>query len=185
MTTRAPLLLAALAGTLALGACGSGGSPGSTKSAQDKAFEGALKFAKCMRQHGVDMPDPTRSGNGGINIQMGRQGGGKIRTNDPSIKAAQSACQKYLQTGGGRAPSPAERARMQAAMLAYTHCMRSHGVKMADPKFSGGGVSMEVGGPGQTRPDSPLFKAADQACHGKLGKGKTGAPSFGTQGAKG
>jgi hypothetical protein len=180
MTTRAPLLLAAVVGALALGACGSGGGngSGSAKSAQDKAFDGALKFAKCMRQHGVDMPDPQRTG-GGIKITARGKAGTRDLDN-PTMKAAQAACQKYLKAGGGKAPSPAEQAKAKAAMLAYTGCMRRHGVKIADPKFGSDGRStFSIGGPGQTRPDSPAFKAADKACHGTLG-GKGGVMSFGT-----
>ena len=71
--TRSPLILAAVAATLALGACGGsddGSGAGSATTAQDKAFDGALKFAKCMRDHGIDMPDPRGRG-GGILQKMG------------------------------------------------------------------------------------------------------------------
>ena len=83
--TRSPLLLAAVGAALALGACGSsdddGGGPTSGASRQDKAFEGALKFSKCMRDHGVDFPDPQRVGTGGIKLT-----GRNINPNDPKTK---------------------------------------------------------------------------------------------------
>jgi hypothetical protein len=73
--TRSPLLLAAAAAVLALGACG-GSNPGDggAKGAggRDKAFEGALKFSKCMREHGIDMPDPQRVGKGASSSPAGR-----------------------------------------------------------------------------------------------------------------
>jgi hypothetical protein len=179
--TRSPLLLiATVTAALALGACGgsddNGGSGASAKSQQDKAFEGALKFAKCMREHGIDVPDPQRVGTGGIKQTLNGRPGSEAK-----MKAAQTACQKYMQIGGGQAPSAAQKAKVQDAMLAYAKCMRGHGVDMPDPKFSGGGATFQLGGPGNKggntgpNPDSPTFKAADEACHSKLaGLGKGG-----------
>jgi hypothetical protein len=182
--TRSPLLLVAVAAALALGACGSsddnGGSGSSAKSQQDKAFEGALKFAKCMREHGIDVPDPQRVGNGGIKQTMNGKPGSRAK-----MEAAQKDCQKYMQIGGGRAPSAAEQAKAKDAMLAYAKCMRDNGVDMPDPKFSnsGGGVTFELGGPGNKggstggpNPDSPTFKAADKVCHSKLADLEKGGP---------
>ena len=188
MTIRSPLILAAVASALALGACGGsdggGGSSGS-KSPQDKAFEGALKFSKCMRDHGVDMPDPQRVGTGGIKLS-----GGKINPNDPKTKAAQQACAKYMKVGGGQTVDPARRAQLQQAALDYARCMRAQGVDMPDPqissdggatfKFQAGaknGSSDSSSGPKgpAVNPDSPKFKAADKVCHGKLGDLAPGA----------
>jgi hypothetical protein len=178
--TRYPLILAAVAGALTLGACGgsnnnNNGVAGANN--QDKAFEGALKFSQCMRQHGVDMPDPKRVGNGGISIGGPSGGPGKARfapdSPDPKMKAAQAACQKYMDLGhGGPKMDPAQQARMQDAFFAYARCMRSKGVNMPDPKVTGNGVTMQVqGGPGNhgtgngPPPESPAFKTADSACH--------------------
>jgi hypothetical protein len=179
--TRSPLLIAAVGAALALGACGSsddGGDPTSGASRQDKAFEGALKFSKCMRDHGVEFPDPQRVGTGGIKIT-----GRNINPNDPKTKSAQSACQKYMQIGGGESIDPARRAKLQESALKYARCMREHGVDMPDPKLSGkGGLTFQAGpgsgggssGPGKGKglgvnPESPTFKAADKACNHFLG----------------
>ena len=180
--TRSPLLLAAVGAALALGACGSsddGGKPASGASRMDKAFDGALKFSKCMREHGIDMPDPQRVGTGGIKLS-----GGKVNFNDPKMKSAQSACQKYMQIGGGETLDPAKRAKLQESALNYARCMRGQGVDMPDPKLAGnGGLTFQVG-PGSgpksangngprnglgVNPDSPMFKAADKACNHFLG----------------
>ena len=187
--TRSPLLLLAVGAAIALGACGSsddnGGASGG-KSRSDKAFEGALKYAKCMRDHGIDAPDPQRVGSGGIKMSM--KGG---PTNKAKMDAANKDCQKYMQIGGGQAPSAAEQAKAKDAMLAYAKCMRGHGVNMPDPKFSssGGGTTFQLGGPGTKggstgpNPDSPTFKAADKVCHSNLaaleknGPGGDGGPS--------
>src|SRR5919201_2667564 len=177
--TRSLLILPAVVAALALGACGSSDDDGGgSSSQQDKAFEGALKFAKCMREHGIDMPDPQRTGNGGIKHTVTGMPGSRA-----AMEAAQKACQKYMQIGGGRAPSAAEQAKVKDAMLAYAKCMRDNGVDMPDPKFSnnGGGVTFQLGsgsrngGSTGPNPDSPAFKAADKVCHSKLaGLGKGG-----------
>jgi hypothetical protein len=181
--TRYPLILAAVAGALTLGACGAANNNGApSASREDKAFEGALKFSRCMRQHGVDMPDPKRVGNGGISISGPSGGPGKVRFKrgvaDPKMKTAEAACQKYMNFGGGGpAMDPAQQARMQDAFFAYARCMRGKGVNMPDPKVSSHGVEMKVQGgpgtvgsgtgpgPGGPGPESPVFKAADTACH--------------------
>src|SRR4029450_11800281 len=94
--TRSPLLVAAVAGALAIGACGGGGGgSGGAKSQPDKAFAGALKFAKCRGEHGVDGPDPKKGANAGIKItaDAGTKSAG---ADNAKMQAAQKACQKYL-----------------------------------------------------------------------------------------
>jgi hypothetical protein len=184
---RHPSLLVAVVGALALGACGSsngnGGAGGGTSN-DDKAFQGALKYAQCMRDHGIDMPDPQRVGNGGIKQTM--KAGANV--SNAKMQAAQKDCQKYMSVGGGRTLSAGERAKVQNAMLDYAKCMRAHGVDMPDPKFnnSGGGVTFQLGGPGKTggstggpNPESPAFKKADEACHSKLAGLAKGGPDGG------
>jgi hypothetical protein len=188
--TRSPLILAAAAAALALGACGGsddgGGAPSAFSKGGDKAFEGALKFSKCMRDHGVDFPDPQRVGSGGIKIT-----GRNINPSDPKTKAAQSACQKYMQIGGGETIDPAKRAKLQEAALAFARCMRQHGVDIPDPQLSGkGGLTFQAGPGGGApkssanagkglgvNPDSPKFKEANKACSHFLGDGPGAGPS--------
>lgn len=171
-----PVMIAALAATtLALGACGSGGKDdASGKSGQDKAFEGALKFAKCMRDEGIDMPDPQKQGNGGIVQKLGGPG---RRLDQTKVQAAQKTCEHFMDTGGGgvKGGDPKEEAEHRDALLAYAKCMRSHGVPMKDPQFSGNKVQMSIGGgPGDSgpklNPESATFKGAEKACRPSLAK---------------
>jgi hypothetical protein len=178
--TRLLLILTAVAGVMGLAACGSdaGGSPGSGGSdRQEKAYEGALKFAKCMREHGVDMPDPKVEKDGGVSmVQRRREGDG---VTDAKMEAAQKACEKHLEAGGRPARDPAREARMQDALFAYARCMRSKGIDMPDPQISGGKVTMRVGGEkgaSGSRPESAAFKAADEACHHHLAEMEKDAP---------
>jgi hypothetical protein len=73
-------------------------------------LEQMRQFAKCMRDHGVDVPDPNA--NGGVTIHKGTGSGGDAGVNpdDPAFKAAMQACQDKLPgkgagttvTGGGK-----------------------------------------------------------------------------------
>jgi hypothetical protein len=150
--------------------------------------EAPLKFAQCMREHGVDMPDPTVGDNGQVSVQIGGPPGG---ANDPGqapdpkeLDAANKACQHYLEDASKSfdPPSAEDQKKMQDSALAFAKCMRDHGIDMPDPQFSdGGGFSVSVGGgPSGSAPtnngplidfDSAEFKAANEACGGPDGGG--------------
>jgi hypothetical protein len=111
-----------------------------------------------MRANGEpDFPDPN--GQGVI------QGSG-IDPQSSAFQKAQKACAKDL--GGGRAPSPAQQAKAQADALAFSQCMRSHGVPdFPDPTFSSGGgirISLRAHGAGGLDPNSPIFQKAQKTC---------------------
>ena len=59
-----------------------------------------LEFAICMRENGVDMPDPDfsifRNGGGGLSEGEGGIFGGAIDVDDPEIEAALEACQEVF-----------------------------------------------------------------------------------------
>jgi hypothetical protein len=123
-----------------------------------------LKFAECMRAHGVpNFPDPNSQGA----IQVGPSSG--IDKGSPKFQAALQACQKVLPNSGR--PSPQQLARMRQGALAFSACMRGHGVPdFPDPTFSGGGIGVRIHiQPGSDLdPQSPVFQAAQQACQGHL-----------------
>lgn len=50
----------------------------------------ALKFAACLRQHGVDVPDPVQESDGGIRMDMG------LDKNSPVLQAAERACKHLM-----------------------------------------------------------------------------------------
>ena len=67
-------------------------------SAQARGNE--LKFARCMRRHGLtDFPDPN--GRGGLELRPG----GDLDPNSPQFQSAQRACLHYLGGPGGRLPT--------------------------------------------------------------------------------
>jgi hypothetical protein len=57
-----------------------------------------LKFAQCMRDHGVDFPDPQFSG-GGVMVQVGGGEAGGVDPSSKSFQDAQAACGKELPGG--------------------------------------------------------------------------------------
>jgi hypothetical protein len=63
---------------------------GQLPSLSPQQVETMRKYAQCMRDHGVNMPDPDT--NGAVRITG-------VNPNDPAFKAAQEACRAY-QPGG-------------------------------------------------------------------------------------
>jgi hypothetical protein len=159
-------LTVALAG-LTLAACGggegAGGDGGATASPRDRAFEAALRFARCMRAEGLDFPDPRKDSRG--LIRMGPGPGTRLDPSDPKVEAGQAKCGRHLREGGGEPPDAATRARVQDAFVKYARCMRAEGVDMPDPKPGEGGFVFRLGDPNSPDPESARFKRADRACH--------------------
>jgi hypothetical protein len=167
------LALAAVACGLALAACGSSGKP------HEPSADAGLKFAACMRSHGVpNLPDPG-GGGGGIQIPSGSG----INPSSPAFQSAQKACSKLLPfpTPGGAGSET-----RKLAMLKLARCMRSHGISaFPDPTSSppsappNGGVAFGAGGSFLSVPQSliqsPGFKRDAAACH---------FPGFGGSGSK-
>jgi hypothetical protein len=147
------------AGTKALGSAPGGGANAHFEIAMN-AGSAALgaKFSSCMRKHGVsNFPDPNSQGV----IQFGSDLG--INPKSPTFQSAQSVCQKLLPNGGQ--PTPQQQAKMQQQLLAFSKCMRAHGLKdFPDP--SNGGLRLHAGG--DLDPGSAQFQSAQQACQGKL-----------------
>jgi hypothetical protein len=129
------------------------GGKGKTTSSPSAQVKGdPVKFAQCMRKHGIDMPDPDTSG-GGITINIPKG------TDRRKVDAAQKACKQFM-PGGGTPPKLDAQALAQLRKLAK--CMREHGVpKFPDPKPNGG---IGIDGRSGLDPNSPKFKAAEKAC---------------------
>ena len=166
-----PAATAAPSGSAAPGASG-----GPSASIDPEAA--MLAFARCMREHGVDMPDPVIGANGGTSVTIGGNGSKPL---DPKVmQAANEACKdlmpKTFGPGGGELTP-----EQKDAMLDFAKCMRDHGVDVADTDFSGGGFSIQIDGSGKSgpSPDDPTFKAADEACRSIMDKAM---PGFGTSG---
>jgi hypothetical protein len=136
---------------------GSSGNDGDGTTTSEDPEDAALAFVKCMREHGVDMPDPDAGGGIRLTVRPGR--------NAAKVERAQRACQPLLQKAAPKL-SAEQQAAMQDAALAFARCMREHGVDMPDPTFGKGGIVIQKRANGGTGfdPDDPKFKAAQKAC---------------------
>jgi hypothetical protein len=176
----APIAVLCTAGaSLALAACG-GSASGSAATQEKEKEKDLVKFAQCMREHGVNVSTPS-SGSGEIKIT------GTGSANNPhSLEAAQSACKRYQPSAGKQNISPAERAALEDASLKFAQCMRSHGVNVPNPTTSAGAAGFSIriqGGPGSVNPSSPSFQAAQKACQGLMPKPPGGkGPDLSTNG---
>lgn len=133
----------------------SGSAPPSTASQTQRL----IAYSECMRRHGVtNFPDPNSQGDLVITPND------NVNPNSPQYTQAQSACKKFSpQAASGAGMTPAQHAKALAALTNYVHCMRKHGIEMADP-FNGpnGGVGIAL--PRNLDLNSPLYKQADRAC---------------------
>jgi hypothetical protein len=146
--------------------CGGGDEAPERSSSKDRALDGALAFARCMREHGVDVPDPRRDPDGMIKIApgggTGPGGGPPPNPEDPKFRKADEACGKHLEDGAG-APDREELEANRDAFVAYARCMRGEGIDMPDPGPDGG-LRFRVGDPNAPNPESPAFKRANAVC---------------------
>lgn len=186
------LVPAALAVGVLATACG-GGAGGATdgiasagdgtpaRNATDKATvdpeQAGLDFARCMREHGVDMPDPQAGGGGMVMIGPGpgEVQAGRAVGPPAGFEEAHEACKHILEDLIGDGPGPMDPAEQDRA-LRFAQCMRDNGIDLPDPDFSGGGISITIGRQGGIGPDDETFKKAQEACGGLFGpRGGMGA----------
>ncbi|GGK75304.1 hypothetical protein Sme01_50910 [Sphaerisporangium melleum] len=175
MTVRRLALVLASLPVLALAGCGSGGNgtgvasaqkgtsgPATAASPSPAVSSDPLKFAQCMREHGIDMKDPDAGGRVAIKIDKNKEG---------EMREAQKACDKYM-AGGKR--MDASDPRNRDAMLKFAQCMREHGIDVPDPQ-PGEGMKVRVPKSGG---GSDKFEAAQKACEQYLpGVGEKHSPS--------
>ena len=155
-----------------------GGDGDSSATTDDRSAadpeDAMLDFARCMREHGVDVPDPQTSGGeeaGGVMIEVGDD------IDPEEMEAANEACQPLMEdvVGNFEPPDPEELERMQEQMLEFAQCMREHGVDFPDPVFSGDGASVQISGGAAVGPggdadaDADAMTEAQEDCQAELG----------------
>ena len=92
-----------------------------------------IAFTRCMRDNGVDMPDPDADGH-----MMFRD------TDTPEFGRAMEACRQILEDSfelreGDRAQAMAD---MEETLLELAACMRARGHDFPDPDMSGGAITI-------------------------------------------
>jgi len=120
-----------------------------------------IRYARCMRSHGVDVLDPDQNGNIQVNAP-----------NSPRavVDRANQACQKLRTAALGAGMSPVQHTQALKQMTNFARCMRARHIPMADP-FTGpdGGVGFNV--PQGISPSSRRYTTAEAACKHYLPNG--------------
>ncbi len=163
------------------GAAGDGDASTEQKPMTEEEIADAQRaFASCMREHGVDMPDPEMVG-GGV------ESGGEVLMRVEAIAVngegdagpmgdAFEACNHHIAGVASqlREIDPEDQAKMLEEMRAFSKCMREHGVDMPDPQPMDGGRGITMSFGGSIDVDSATFQAAQEACQKEGG----GGPGF-------
>ena len=163
-------------GVAHLGTNGTAANSGPSSGSGGSEHEQTLAYSKCMREHGIsDFPDPTSDGGLALNANGPTS---DLDPNSPQFQAAGKACKRLLPNGGQPAPVDPE---LRDKLLAYSKCMRAHGIgDFPDP--TDGGLQIQSTPGSDLDPTNPQFKAADQACkHLVPGGGKGGSTNVQTE----
>lgn len=120
-----------------------------------QAQQDAVRFADCMRSHGVsNFPDPTTSP---------REFKDALETQSPAFHLAETAC-KHLLPGGGPGQSTAQSAVHTAALVAFARCLRSHGFPNFPDPTSSGELTPEMLAKAGINLHQPAVEPAADAC---------------------
>ena len=147
---------------------GAGSSGNTTTSDRDQA----VKFAQCMREHGVkNFPDPDPSGDFAIDTVANRSG---VDTTSAAFTQARTAC-KDLEppgfTGAKRTPE------QQQAALKFAQCIRDNGVKdFPDPAPDAPLIDTNLIPSTQRSGGMDALHAAMQKCRGLAGDAGVSGP---------
>ena len=164
-----PLATALLAaGALAVASCGGDDPAASAADRERESREAGLEFAQCMRENGVDMPDPSSTGG----RQAFRIGPGE-ETTPEEFEAAGEACAKYRERMKPPELSEEQQQEFKEAALANARCMREHGIEdFPDPTFGeNGGAQIRIGKGSGIDPEDPEFQEAQEACEELMPEG--------------
>ena len=152
---------------LSVAACGRDDDAGAAADgAPDRSTRQAMAdFAECMRENGIDFPDPGTGGDRAVRID-----------GDPEeLREAEEACAELREKIEPPDLSDEQMAEFKQAALAHARCMREQGVDFPDPQFDAdGGATIKLAPGGEVDPDDPDFQKAQEACGDEL-------PRFGSE----
>jgi len=153
------------------GATSTTAAPGALDGGEADLEEALLAFTACMREEGVDLPDPALDAQGNLKIASFMADAGTVISEYGDVgelREAATTCRRHLDGVALRFAS-VDRTAMQDRMLAYAACMRENGFDMPDPDWDRG-PGLGRGGPfrglGPTVLQDPVFREANEACQG-------------------
>jgi hypothetical protein len=139
ITSRLQPVVAAIGAATVIAACGSSPSGSSASSGQptqaqiQQTQQAAVRFADCMRAHGVsDFPDPS------TDPRAFKESLDPTTERSPAFGPALSACQHLLPRRGQQTQSPPPSHAQITAELAFARCLRTRGFpNFPDPSTTG------------------------------------------------
>ena len=117
----------------------------------------ALAFAECMRDEGIDFPDPTVNADGSVAFSGARGTVGQ----DSNFTVAFETCGDQLD-GASFLPGDGDLTEIEDGLLEAAQCLRDEGIDVADPDLSGGQQGNPFGS--DFDPEDPATAAAIDAC---------------------
>ncbi len=159
--TRSRRLAGTLAGLLSagalFGACG-GSESGAGEAGADSRPD-ATAAARCMREQGIDIPDPQ----GGQGVQKLELPQG---VTEEQLRTAQKKCaDKMPKLPGQDEADPEQLGEMHDQALRFAACMRKQGLDYPDPVIENGRLLIRTGG---ADPSDPAMQQATEACRDHL-----------------
>jgi hypothetical protein len=135
----------------------SSGAPPASATQQGSTEDQMQKFVQCMRDNGVDLPDPEPGGGFGGNPDS------QIDRNSPVFEKAMDACRTQLPGGGDLSKIDP---KMIDQLRQLTQCLRDNGVDVPDPDPNSPTLGLDQ--MQNIDRDSPAFKKAMEACKDKV-----------------
>ena len=130
--------------------------------------EALLAFSACMREEGVDFPDPKVDAQGNLELVSLMAAAGRLMSeagDEQALRDAATACRGHL-AGVVLRFASLDRTEMEDRLLAYAGCMREHGFDLPDPDFATGrpGPGGPFPGIGRDVFEDPDFLEANESC---------------------
>lgn len=148
-----------------------GGAASDAATAPVDEEEQALAFAACMRDEGIDWPDPTVDADGSIDLlgglQPGAGGAARLFSDQDSLEDGFAVCgsivegASFLPEGG-----PGLNEEQQDQLLEVAECLREQGLDVDDPDLS----ALGAGGGGPAAIFGDAFDPTDPAVQDAIGQ---------------
>lgn len=146
--------------------------PDATDTPTDQTNEElALEFTQCMRDEGVDLPDPTVNADGSVDLfQPGAIS--NIDPDDPAVANAVEVCGDLIAGASFLPGAGLDQSEIEDRLLGFAQCLRDLGFDVDDPDLSGG----FAGGPARIfgdnfDPTDPANADAVGECQAAFGAG--------------
>ena len=131
----------------------------------------ALAFADCMRDEGIDFPDPTVAADGSVSlIPPGGAANLGFDPGSPEFESASDVCGPLIQGASFLPTNDQDITEIEDNLLLFAECLRDLGFDVADPDLSGGFNPASIFGE-NFDPTDPANADAIAECQSVFGAG--------------